>query len=79
MILPCTCTIGPNGIKMAVEYQDAAYGQGNRVHTPMVKKDPPYFRCTICRTERSAESPKAKKAREAEAKKSGEKLAKSKS
>jgi hypothetical protein len=64
-ILKCSCT-GFLGNSLAANFQDATYGKGMRVHTP-VRKEPlgTHWRCTICRTERtkssSDEKPKKKK------------------
>jgi len=38
-IIRCTCKH---------EYQDRAYGRGNRVANKTTKSDPPGYRCTVC-------------------------------
>lgn len=61
MLMRCGCKSAANGIKIGAEQQDAMYGEGIRVHTPMAKKEPPYFRCTVCGTERSKPGASEKK------------------
>lgn len=48
MIFECSCQ-GNGGTTHAARFQDATYGVGQRVHTPMMADD--MFRCTICGAE----------------------------
>lgn len=45
MILPCNCKHG---------YQDKTYGKGNRVHNVYIAGSNQMGRCTVCKTEKSA-------------------------
>lgn len=43
-IKQCGCTAGPNGVKLAAQFQDQLYGVGKRIHTVGNNK----IRCSVC-------------------------------
>lgn len=52
MILSCFRCVSNTG--PGATFQNEAYGHGNRVHNETESPQPRMYRCTICKTERSA-------------------------